>query len=152
MVASLSPNQMIAAGTQATEGREWVVSPAAVALVAAPAAGPSVVSPSWPVACAAADWALVSVLAMAADLPTELFGDLDGKVGDRGVLDSARLRDVHLPFAGDPAGTGGEQYHPLGEPYGLADVVGDEEDREAARAGGVVVRGAPDAGQLVVQH
>ena len=56
---------------------------------------------------------VVSVLAMAADLPTQFFGDLDGQLRDRGVLDAARLRDVDRPLAGDPAGPGGQQHDPL---------------------------------------
>ena len=49
---------------------------------------------------------VVSVLAMAADLPTQFFGDLDGQLRHGGVLDTARLRDVDRPLAGDPARAG----------------------------------------------
>src|SRR6478752_6104159 len=70
---------------------------------------------------------LASVLAMATDLPSELFSDVEGHLGDGGVLDTARVRDADLPLAGDTPGPGGEQYDPLGEAYGFAHVVGDEQ-------------------------
>src|SRR3982750_2183115 len=86
-------------------------------------------SASRPASTLPASWAgVVSVLAMTADLPTQFFGDLTGQFGHGRVLDATRLRDVARPLARDPAGAGGQQDHALREPYGLADVVCDEQD------------------------
>src|ERR1044072_9807832 len=72
--------------------------------------------------------AVVLLLAMAADLPTQFFGDLDGQVGDGRVLDAARLRNVDRPVADAPAGARGQQHHALGKPDRLTHVVRDEQD------------------------
>src|SRR3954467_8577129 len=102
-------------------------------------------SASRPASTLPASWAgVVSVLAMAADLPTQFFGDLTGQFGHGRVLDATRLRDVDRPLARDPAGAGGQQDHALRMPYGLADVVCDEQDGDPGLG--------PDPGDLVVQH
>src|SRR3954462_9186311 len=83
-------------------------------------------------------------LAMAADLLVELPGDRRGEGTDARRLDRPRLRDVDLPLPDDAARPGPEQHDPLPQPRGLADVVGDEHDRQP------LLR--PDPGELLVQH
>src|SRR3954447_19965587 len=83
-------------------------------------------------------------VAMAADLPVQLGGDLRGQRADGRRLVRARVPDVDGPLADDAPRPGAHEDHPRPQPRCLADVVGDEQHRQP------LLR--PDAGQLLVQH
>src|SRR5690242_9896418 len=76
---------------------------AVVSRASRPASGPAMSLPGLSLTGRPAASAFVSVLAMAADLPTQLFGDLDGQLRHGRVLDTTRLRDVDPPLMGHPA-------------------------------------------------
>src|SRR6478735_10836857 len=84
----------------------------------------------------------VSGAGMAGDLLPQPHGDVRGQRRYLWVLDGPGPTDVHRPLADHPTGPGGQQYHPLAEPHGLAHVVGHEH-----HAGPGLF---PDPGQRVV--
>ncbi len=71
---------------------------------------------------------------MTAHLQAQLLGDLPGQGRHRRGLDSAGAGDVDVERGRYPAGPRGEHQDPVGQPDGLAHIVGDEEHGEAAVA------------------
>src|SRR5215218_1479880 len=85
-----------------------------------------------------------SVVAMPAHLLSQLVGDCRGEVGHGVRLDAPGPRDHDRELGDHPPGPAREQHDPVTEADGLADVVGDEQDRETLLA--------PQSLDLVVQQ
>src|SRR6201999_3814013 len=85
---------------------------------------------------------------VSADMPHYLLVepglDLQGPLHRRAGLDTARALDLHRVVLQHAAGTAAEQHHPVAEPDGLADLVGDEQHAEPLPS--------PDSFQQLVQQ
>src|SRR5918994_6795014 len=87
---------------------------------------------------------LSGVVAMAADLLTQLVGDRGGQVGHGMRLDPAGAGDLDGELGHDSYRPAREQHDPVAQTHRPAHVMGDEQDREALLA--------PEAFDLVVQQ
>src|SRR5581483_683590 len=92
----------------------------------------------------AARFKAVLLLKRFIDLFTKVDQDIAGGTGDLDVLQLTRAWQVNLVFALHLAGTEGEQRYSVSQAHGLADIVGNENDRPASLG--------PDAFKLVVQQ